>query len=252
MIEQITKWLRDGGELEAADLFIECSLNYIYVDTLFEVNGEREYELVDVNIEAPRILIEKIKQKPFIKKQIEDAICNNAQTINEQIRDIVWVPKLISDNISQIDEEISTAFSRVDSARIKLVWGKLLERKNRDPEGTLTLAKTLIETVCKYILDKSGTTYPRNSDLPKLYYLTAQQLVLLPSQNEGNPYQNMMGCCQSIINTLSSIRNSLGDAHGKSENIEVPDNIDVELIVNLAGAISLYILSIWSKERNIK
>jgi len=45
----------------------------------------------------------------------------------------------------------------------------LLERRATDPEGAITAARTLLETVCKHILDEKGEPYEDGIPLPKLY-----------------------------------------------------------------------------------
>jgi hypothetical protein len=57
-----------------------------------------------------------------------------------------------------------------------------LERRSDDPEGAITSARTLLETVCKHILDEGGIKYDDDADLPKLYRVTADVLDLAPSQ----------------------------------------------------------------------
>lgn len=37
-----------------------------------------------------------------------------------------------------------------------------------DPEGAITAARTLLETVCKHILDERGVDYEADADLPAL------------------------------------------------------------------------------------
>ena len=48
MINSIARWLRDGDDLRAADLIEQCELDTHYVDTCFELGGERCYDLFDV------------------------------------------------------------------------------------------------------------------------------------------------------------------------------------------------------------
>jgi hypothetical protein len=56
---------------------------------------------------------------------------------------------------------------------------KALERRNADPEGAITIARTLLETVCKRILDQlPGAAYTDKEDLPKLYGMVARALNL--------------------------------------------------------------------------
>ena len=62
-------------------------------------------------------------------------------------------------------------------------WKKALDRRTSDPEGAITAAKTLLETVCKHIIDEVGKTYGDNDDLPKLYHIAAECLNLAPTQH---------------------------------------------------------------------
>ncbi len=50
------------------------------------------------------------------------------------------------------------------------IWKKALERRHSDPDGAITSARTLLETVCKRILDEAGDVRIRTEeDLPALY-----------------------------------------------------------------------------------
>jgi hypothetical protein len=81
------------------------------------------------------------------------------------------------------DELISEVLASFDEAGVHEAWQKALERRSSDPEGAITSAKTLLETVCKHILEDCGSTYGENEDLPKLYHLAAEHLNLAPSQH---------------------------------------------------------------------
>ena len=59
--------------------------------------------------------------------------------------------------------------------------GKGSRKTVDDPEGAITSARTLIESVCKYILDEAKITYDDRQDLQKLYKQTAEYLNLAPS-----------------------------------------------------------------------
>ncbi len=242
---QIAQWLRDGGELEAANLLDKCSLNYMFVDVYFELGGERKFEMVDVNVEAPRqILKEKgSTQTPFIQ-QIESAIRECSQTMNAEIRDIYWVPKFDVSDKTTIEEQISTSLSQVDSEHIQRAWERALSRRNTDPEGAITAARTLMESVCKHILDKANISYSQNADLPQLYHLTAQHLQVAPNQYTETIIRQILGNCQSVVNGIAALRNKLGDAHGKSKAELLPPPIYAELAVNLAGTLAKFLISL--------
>jgi len=63
-------------------------------------------------------------------------------------------------------------------------WHKSLERVANDPEGAITAARSLLETICKHILDDHGIDYPEDIDLPKLWTSVGEQLNLARSQHQ--------------------------------------------------------------------
>lgn len=122
------------------------------------------------------------------------------------------------------------------------VWNKALARLNNDPEGAITAARTLIETVCKYILDNNGAVYDDSADLPKLYKLTASQLKLSPDQHTEQIFKQILGGCSSVVDGLASLRNKLSDAHGRTKKAVKPSARHATLAVNLSGALCSFLL----------
>lgn len=80
-------------------------------------------------------------------------------------------------NQSPSDENISESISSFDANGVHNAWQKALQRRLDDPEGAITAARTLLETVCKHILDETGVDYSKD-DLNKLYGKTAEALNL--------------------------------------------------------------------------
>ncbi len=67
------------------------------------------------------------------------------------------------------DAVVSTTLEAFDAEGVHAVWTKALDRRTTDPEGAITVARTLLETVCKRILDQvPGASYSDKDDLPKL------------------------------------------------------------------------------------
>jgi hypothetical protein len=123
-----------------------------------------------------------------------------------------------------------------------------------DPEEAITSARTLLESVCKHILDEEGIEYSNSkADLNELYKLTSTTLNLSPSQHTQDIFKQILGACSSIINGLGTLRNRLGDAHGKGRMPSRPAPRHAELAVNLSGTIALFIMSTWeAKKTNLR
>ncbi|MFN5994404.1 MAG: abortive infection family protein, partial [Betaproteobacteria bacterium] len=116
-------------------------------------------------------------------------------------------------------------------------------------EGAITAARTLLETVCKHILDSAGESYDDAAELPKLYSQTATHLNLSPSQHSEQLFKQVLGGCQTVVAGLGAIRNRHSDAHGKGSSGLKPAPRHAELAVNLAGAMATFLLQTWEARR---
>lgn len=137
----------------------------------------------------------------------------------------------------------------VNSESISVAWQKALTRRTSDPDGAITIARTLVESVCKHILDEGKTPYSENADLPKLYSLTAASLKLPPSQHTEQVFKQILGGCHGVVEGLGSLRNRLGNAHGSGKVSVRPLPRHAELAVNLAGALATFLLATWDARR---
>ena len=133
---------------------------------------------------------------------------------------------------------------------IRQEWDKAIERRATDPEGAITSARTLLETVCKHILDELNIDYKNDGDLPKLYRLTASALNLSPDQHTEEQFKQILGGATSVINGLSSIRNKLSDAHGHGTNHYKPSKRHAALCVNMAGTIAEFLIETLQNSKN--
>ena len=143
------------------------------------------------------------------------------------------------------DAAISATVLAVSSGYIQEAWQKALERRATDAEGAITAARTLLESVCKHILDAAGATYDDSADLPKLYTLTSKQLNLSPSQHTEQLFKQILGGCQAVVEGLGAMRNRHSDAHGKGVAGTKAAPRHAELAVNLSGTVATFLLQTW-------
>jgi len=146
---------------------------------------------------------------------------------------------------------ISEQLEKFDADGIHFAWQKALERKKLDPEGAITLSKTILESICKHILDEKEVEYDQNkTDLPQLYKLTAKELNLSPDQHTEQIFKQILSGCSSVVYGLGSLRNKLGDAHGKGKLKVKPSARHAELAVNLAGSMALFLVETFEVSKN--
>lgn len=153
-------------------------------------------------------------------------------------------------NTAPIDIVASDVIKSFDPDGVHAVWSKSLDRRHNDPEGAITSARTLLETVCKHILDETGQNYSDNDDLPALYRAVALKLNVAPSQHAEEAFKRILGGATSVVEGLGSLRNKIGDAHGKGRAAVRPAPRHAQLAVNLAGAMATFLIETW-QDRNL-
>lgn len=148
------------------------------------------------------------------------------------------------------DLPVEQGLATLDAVHIRDLWMKALQRRSDDPEGAITAARALLESVCKLILDEAGEPYPDDAELPRLYSKAAQRLNLAPSQHTEQIFKQVLGGCQAVVEGLGAIRNRLSDAHGKGKKPVKPAPRHAELVVNLAGAVAVFVAATWIHVRD--
>jgi hypothetical protein len=239
---------------EKVETFQNMLISYATGDTTLDENEFkrlREELLKEPSIKdrLPRFVRTHRDFKQFwgmIKKQ-SDNYRGRREYLWEEFRPVL---EFLENAGSPADEIVTEILSQFDVDNVHRVWAKALERRSEDPGGAITSARTLLETVCKHILDESKISYDDNADLPKLYRLTAEALNLAPNQQSEQIFRQIFGGCQAVIEGIGSLRNRFSDAHGKGRGLQPLESRYAELAVNLAGAMATFLIENWTAKNN--
>jgi hypothetical protein len=155
----------------------------------------------------------------------------------------------LESNRAPIDPIVSDVLQNFDAEGVHQVWTKALERRHTDPDGAITSARTLLETVCKRVLDQTETEYDDRDDLPALYKAVAMTLNVAPSQHTEETFKRILGGATSVVEGLGSLRNKIGDAHGHGKRPVRPSARHAQLAVNLAGTVATFIVETWNERK---
>ena len=150
---------------------------------------------------------------------------------------------------SPADESISAALAAFDPTQVHARWTMAMERRASEPAGAITLARTLLEDVCKWVLDQAGETWQESDDLPVLYRKLAKVLKLAPDDHTEQVFKQILGSCQSVVESLGALRNKLSDAHSAGPKRARPQPRHAELAVNLAGAMATFLVATWEARK---
>jgi hypothetical protein len=152
---------------------------------------------------------------------------------------------------SPAEATISGTLARFEPEQVHARWEAALDRRATDPAGAITLARTLLEDVFRWLLDDITPTLEApatdQDDLPQLYRKLSKALNLAPDGHSEPVFKQILGNCQSIVRSLGALRNRLGDAH--SSGARRSPRRDAELAVNLAGSMATFLVATWKLER---
>ncbi len=183
-----------------------------------------------------------------VSKYIKDHAPNKEHTTaSEQRRSFIertFQPVtafLYGSTVTPADKTVSEALA--GKKRIYGDWEKALQRRATDPEGAITMARTLLESTFKQVLDEKGVTYPKDIKLPELYFMASKALDLHPTSTTDTELKKLLGACNSFVVVLGEFRNDQSDSHGRSETDPRPERRFAELAVNLAGPIASIFIS---------
>lgn len=166
-------------------------------------------------------------------------------------RSLIW--EAFAPLIERIEFEQASPLGLIITAKLRVhgeadvhaFWDKAINRVDNDPEGAITMARTLLEATCKAILNDLKIPYANSDDIPKLWTKCSDALNLSPSQHHEHVFKTILGNCTSIVSNISSLRNKLGDAHVEQPKPVKPKPRHAALAVNLAGTMATFITETW-------
>jgi hypothetical protein len=236
---------------------VEALQNLLIAHATGTNENSNEYEMLRFS------LLKDIDVKTLLPKYV--VTCRNLQQFWQFIkyeyatyaerRDFIWksflplFEKLEQVNSLPSDQLVSNFVQKLDSNYIHSIWKKALDRRSSDPDGAITLSRTLLESTCKYILDDNNVEYGNSPDINQLYRLVNTELNLAPSQHTEQTFKQILGGCSSIIEGLGALRNKVGDAHGQGKKNFKPLPRHAELAVNLAGTMAVFLFTTWEMKK---
>ncbi|MBR9648579.1 abortive infection family protein [Clostridium tyrobutyricum] len=220
----------------------------------YENEKYEKYRIDIINEVALTKLIPKILKKyrsggefwPFIKTKFAH-YQQRRVFIYEQFRPLINF--LETSEVSPADNVMSITIENLGQGYITEEWNKALLRRNTDPKGAITIARTLLETTCKYILDEQKIKYKDSVDLPVLYNITSKQLNLSPAQHTDDIIKQILGGCFSIVQGIGALRNKISDAYGQGIDRISPYERHAMLTVNAAGTLATFLLQTFENKR---
>ncbi len=130
----------------------------------------------------------------------------------------------------------------------------MVSMQSTNPTNAIGIAKELIESCCKTILEDLGIAWSKTDDVPQLTSKTMDALNLLPASVQAtdqgaDAVKAVLGNLRAIPSKLAEIRNPFGSGHGKSASFQGLEERHAKLAV---GSSITFVDFIWSTYENQK
>jgi hypothetical protein len=113
-----------------------------------------------------------------------------------------------------------------------------------DPREAITRASSLIETVCKHILDTENVPLPSKKDIQHLLKETLGLLNLTRETQPSEDLWRMASGVGTIVEGIGAFRTHVGTAHGRGPQSSQPNLIQARFAVTMAGAVSTFLMEV--------
>ncbi|MFT3788900.1 MAG: abortive infection family protein [Tepidisphaeraceae bacterium] len=156
--------------------------------------------------------------------------------------------QLIVDHTDQLlsrcaTDSVANALSTLRSTALGQFWQDACDRRDVDPDGALTSARTFLESVCKHILCDRQVTFDPSLDLSPLINLVLKSLRVSPDAQAQRSIQKIGQGAISMVTGIGDIRNRLGDSHGKGPTEAHAAPYHARFAVDLAGLLAEFLIA---------
>lgn len=123
---------------------------------------------------------------------------------------------------------------------------KRLNRSTDDPALLLGVAKELIESIYKFVLEEIGTGVQKNSSFRQLQHLAMDRLQILPQSVDvdrpgGKPLREIYQSAMTLAGAINELRNEQGTGHGRTLPTAVSPE-DAIFVIKLASLLAEMLL----------
>lgn len=136
----------------------------------------------------------------------------------------------------------------LDFDSVRADFDRALDHADQDPEDAITAACSIVESVCKCLLDEMGQPYPARQDISGLVREVLRHLGLSPEREDIIPdMKQIVGGLSNTTSGIGALRTHAGDAHGHGRALVAVDGRIARLAIHSASTVCLFFIETWQK-----
>lgn len=149
-----------------------------------------------------------------------------------------------------VTEQLDKKIGDLDFDSVKADFERALSQAEEDPEDAVTSACSLVESVCKCVLEEMHVELPSKQDVGHLTNALAKELNLSPARQDIVPdIKQILGGLQSVAAGIGALRTHSGDAHGRGKSNSRIDSRIARLAIHAASTLALFYIETWQRRQ---
>ena len=158
-----------------------------------------------------------------------------------------YVPERRVGGLSNATQRIKAVAASLGSDHLYQDLRRLERVGDQEPGEAIALAKEIVESCCKLILDDRGIAYPEKAEIPQLLRLLRGELRIMPVGIEENAkaateIREVLTSLGKIAHALGPIRNAYGKGHGRGRRFKGLEPRHARLAIGAASTFVDFVL----------
>lgn len=142
----------------------------------------------------------------------------------------------------------STIQSR-DLAALRVEFDRSLRFIESDPAASVTAACAIFEAFCNIYIEEEGLEPPTKIGAQSLWRVVRDHIGARPTPEMDKRMKQILSGLASVIEGVSSMRNSTSSAHGRRQVYPVEPR-HARLAVNASHALVLFLMEVWDHRKD--
>ena len=171
----------------------------------------------------------------------------------ELVEDIViherptYVPERRIHALGNAAQRIKAVAASLGSEHLYEDLRRLERVGDSEPGEAIGLAKEIVESCCKLILDDRGISYPEDAEIPKLLRLLRNEIKIMPegiaeNAKAAKEIREVLSSLGKIAYALPPIRNAYGKGHGRGRKFKGLEPRHARLAIGAASTFVDFVL----------
>lgn len=216
--------------------------------------------LVEANRSEPSVVAQIIEQVVDPREYGDDhelnqkAVDHLNRSLNPdglELRRIGSKYKLLpSSGAASVTEQLDSRLGLLDYDSVDTSFREALAQAETNPSNAAKEACSLVESVCKCILEEMGEPYPKKQDIQGLIKTLSNKLGLSPARADiEQDIKQILGGLMTVTNGIGALRTHEG-AHGKGKKVVPIDSRIARLAIHAASTIALFYIETWQRRKD--